>query len=102
MVVYGLSLLPMIRKLKQEFLDIFQPWYADNGAGMARIPHLLTFFGRLCSLGPKYGYFLERLKSILIVPPGRVELSAAATTTHGFKVTTGSRYLGGYIGKPSD
>ena len=102
MVVYGLSLLPLIWQLKRKFPDIFQPWYANNGAGMARILHLLAFFDRLCSLGLKHGYFPERSKSILIVPQDRVEHAVAVTATHRFKVTTRSRYLGGCISKLLD
>jgi hypothetical protein len=33
MVAYGLSLFPFIRQLKDEFPDVFQPWYADDAGG---------------------------------------------------------------------
>ena len=68
---------------------------------MARIPRLLSFFDRLCFLGSTFGYFPERSKSILIVPPTRVSHAKSAAATHGFQVTKGSRYIVGFIGKPS-
>jgi hypothetical protein len=33
MVAYGLSLLPLTCQLKDEFPDVFQPWYADDVRG---------------------------------------------------------------------
>ena len=34
MAAYGVGLLPLIRRLKQEFPNVKQPWYADDaGAG---------------------------------------------------------------------
>ena len=34
MMLYEISLLPMICQLKNEILDIFKPWYANDRAGM--------------------------------------------------------------------
>ena len=67
MIAYDISFIPMIRILQKEILDVFQPWYADDGADMVPIPRLLQFFDRFTVLGPKYGYFPEESKSILIV-----------------------------------
>jgi hypothetical protein len=33
MVAYGLSLLPLIYQLKDEFPEVFQSWYADDTGG---------------------------------------------------------------------
>ena len=73
----------------------FQPCYADDGAVMATIPRLLQFFDRLKVLGPRYAYFLEKSKSILINNPTDAKRTKELTATHSFNVTTGSRYLGG-------
>ena len=71
MILYRILLLPLNQQLKKEFPDIFQQWYADDGAEMALIPRILTFFDHLMELRPPYGYFQEKSKSILIVPLGR-------------------------------
>ena len=57
MFSYGILLLTLIPHFKWELLDVFQSWYSDDGARMARIPRLLEFFDRLCVLGAPFGYF---------------------------------------------
>ena len=69
MIAYGILLLLMIIILRKEFLDAFQPLYADDGAGLAPIPQLLLFYDRLTVIGPKYGYYPKASKSVLIVEP---------------------------------
>ncbi len=66
----------------------------------------LTISGQCCfeelqKIGPAYGYFPEPTKSILVVPPAMVELAKEYFHDHEFKITTGSRYLGGFIGSRS-
>ena len=56
MILYSILLLPPIRLLQKEFPDIFQPWYADDGAAIPPIARLLTFFDRHTELEPPYGY----------------------------------------------
>ena len=99
MITYAILLLPMIRILQKELLDIFQPWYADDGAGMAPIPSLLQFFDHLTVLGPKYGYFLEKSKLILIVESKEMVRAKELSGSYSFDVTTGTRYLGSFIGE---
>ena len=97
MIAYSISLLPMIQILCKEFPDVFQSWYADDGAGMAPISRRLLLYDRLTVIRPKYDYFLKASKSILIVEPKGVERAMALTKSLSFKVTTGLRYLGGFI-----
>ena len=99
MVAYSISFLLLIYQLKQKFPDVFQPWYADDGAGMTCIPRLLKFFDRLCVLGPPFGYYPEQSKSILIVQLDSQPHAAKIIAKHKFK-TTWSRYFGVFIGEP--
>ena len=48
--------------------------------------------------GPGRGYYTELSKSVLIVRPENLEAGKEFEAYHGFKVCTGARYLGGYIG----
>ena len=64
---------------------------------MAPIPCLLAFFDHLAELGPPYGYFPEKSKSILIFHLGRNKRTTKQTASHSFQVTNGVRYIGGYI-----
>ena len=58
-------------------------------------------FSLLLQNGPAW-YIPEPTKSILLVKPAMVECTKARFTYHRFKVVTGMRYLGGYIGDKSD
>jgi hypothetical protein len=92
---YGIGILPLIRRLKIEFPAVKQPWYADDAGAGGSFTDLQQFFLRLQEIGPAYGYFPEPSKSILIV---RIHNRTRARSTFdhlGFKVQTGSRYLGG-------
>ena len=101
MLVYGVSLLPLIRKLKREFRRIESPWYADDGAAAGKLQDILLFFRRLCELGPTYGYFPEENKSILIVrSKDTVKAENFRIGNDGnFKIKNGFRYLGSFIGE---
>ena len=68
---------------------------------MEQISRLMELFDRLCILGPHFGYFEERSKSILIVPPDENKYTEHTTTAYRLKITNRSRYLVGFIGKKS-
>lgn len=91
MIAYGLGLLPLIRQLKTEFLHAFQPWYADDSAVAAKFDVIQALYNRL--------YFAEPTKSILIVAEHNIEKAKEYFADLGFKIKTGSRYLGGFIGE---
>ena len=61
---------------------------------------ILTFFNRLCELGPDFGYFPEESKSKLIVRGKDLERVKTGLEKSKSKLTLtdGSRYLGGFIG----
>jgi hypothetical protein len=95
MVPYGIGILPLIRILKQVFPEAEQPWYADDaGAGGYFDP----IRRQLQEIGPNYGYFPEQSKSILIVSQHNLEAGRTTFADLDFKVTTGHRYLGGFLG----
>jgi hypothetical protein len=48
--------------------------------------------------GPSYGYFPEPTKSILITSPANKFEAELHFADLGFKVRTGHRYLGGFVG----
>ncbi len=102
MVGYGVGVLPLIRKLKAEFPTVSQPWYADDAGAGAKFTDILAFFKRLKELGPQYGYFPEASKSILVVRESNLEAAEKFFSSQQFRVTTGERYLGGYIGARED
>ena len=59
---------------------------------------LETYFDLLTRQGPGRGYYPEPSKGILIVHLDNLEAGKLFGARHGFKVCTGARYMGGYIG----
>eukprot|EP00731_Ephydatia_muelleri_P026576 Em0018g676a len=68
MLMYASSTLPLIKSLYNPS-TLVQNWYTDDSSCTAKLPHLLKWFQMLCELGPKYGYYPEPKKTILIVDP---------------------------------
>jgi hypothetical protein len=64
---YGIGISPWIRRLKFDFPEVKQPWYANDAGTGGSFTDLRTFFLRLKEIGLVYGYFPQLLKSILIV-----------------------------------
>eukprot|EP00978_Attheya_sp_CCMP212_P005533 scaffold12431_cov57-Attheya_sp.AAC.8 len=99
MMAYGLIMLPFIKQLKREHPNVSQPWYADDAGAGGKFTAIRKQFERLQELGPARGYFPELSKSILVVREANLAAAQVAFKDLGFKITTGSRYLGGFIGE---
>jgi hypothetical protein len=97
MFAYGVGILPLIGQLKAEFLEVEQPWYADD----KKNSEICLYFSRLLEIGLNFGYYPEPSKSILVVPQHSLEAAQALFANMNFKITTGSRYLGSFIGEDS-
>lgn len=102
MIGYGLLVLPLIRRLKKEIEEIKQVWHADDSSGAGRFAAIKKFYALLEKYGPSYGYFPEASKSILTVPEGSIDLAKAMFREEKFKMRTGARYLGSYVGSKKD
>ena len=101
MFLYGVGVLPLIRKLKVLHPDVIQPWYADDAAGAGRWQQLGLFYEDLLLYGPGFGYNPNPAKCKEVVRPSDVEAAELFFNTQrgwGFEIVTGTRYLGGYIG----
>ena len=96
MVLYEMSLLPLVRKLASH--GGLQVWYAENSANSADFDIIEAWYRALVELGPRYGYFPEASKSIFVLHPKHVEEAKEIFEFLGFKIVMGYRYLGGYIG----
>ena len=97
MQAYAVGNLPLFQKLKNSTHWI-QNWFADDGSCLGPLDNLIQWLRLLNNEGPRYGYYNEVNKNILIVAP---EFVTSATKTFGelgVKVVTGHRVLGGFIG----
>ena len=59
MVGYGLSMLPLIRYLKNQFQSADSPWHADDASAAGNLDKVKQFFHELCAIEPSFGYFPE-------------------------------------------
>ena len=63
MLFYGMALMPLIRKIRDNS-KYTQSFYADDGAACGDLNELAFWLQKVCHEGPKYGYFPEPSKSI--------------------------------------
>ena len=101
MFAYGVGILPMIRHLKSKFPNLHQSWYADDASAAGELVLIADYFRELMRMGPSFGYFPEPSKSILIVRSRTIQHAQSFLRTEGlsFKLKTGDRYLGGFVGE---
>ena len=102
MILYGISMLPLTQMLKTAAPISLQPWYANNAVAGGNLNKLKKVFKLLQSKGPERRYFLKPTKSILVVKPAMSERTKARFDHLECQVTTGTRYLGGFVGTPTD
>jgi hypothetical protein len=103
MALYGIALLPLADKLRQECGDVLQPWYADDAAMQGTAEAVSQCFQLLCKYGPMYGYYPEPAKSFAICPLATEATAQAIFTANDLPVSfvRGHRYVGGYAGSLS-
>jgi hypothetical protein len=56
-VAFGLGLMPLIRRLKEELPTVHQPWYADDAAAASSFSKIREFMNFLEKHGPSYSYW---------------------------------------------
>jgi hypothetical protein len=72
-----------------------QPWYADDAGAAGNFDSIRSHFIRLQQIGPTFGYF----EKYSCRAPENLEAAKLAFADLGFEVTTGHRYLGGFLGE---
>ena len=98
MVLYALALIPLAEELRAAVPTVMQPWYADDMAMAGRVDGIAACMTLLLKRDPDRGYYPEPAKSVLVVPAAEQTRAKAALEAFDFTYTSGSRYLGGYIG----
>ena len=66
MFFYGVSHLPLIRKLEDPN-NVLQSWYANDSAAIAKLKKLEIWLKNLIEEGHAFGYFPEPSKIFLVV-----------------------------------
>ena len=66
-IAYCIGVLPLIRVLRLDHPQVYQPWYADDAGARGKFRDIMAHFRDLQLKGPARGYFPEPTKSILVV-----------------------------------
>ena len=67
MPMYALATIPLIKKLEGNNKQV---WCADDSAGVGKLPDLRTWWDKLATEGPGYGYYANPSKTWLITKEG--------------------------------
>jgi hypothetical protein len=101
MVLYGVALLPLIKRLREKHPDVVQPWYADDAAMWGKARRNAKLLRLLVEEGPAAGYFPEPEKSWHICRKEDMPAARQAFEEEGFpdmQFSEGRRYVGGHVG----
>jgi hypothetical protein len=100
MSLYGVVLMPLASKMREEFPEALQPWYCNNaGAAGKALPNAQCLHF-LVKFGPPYGYFPKPGKSYYICKAEDEPTACQAFESFGLEINylRGQGYLGGFIG----
>jgi hypothetical protein len=91
MPFYALATLPLIRKLS--FSDLLQVWFADDASAAAALDSLKRWWDKLVNIGPKFGYYVNPIKSWLVVKEELREKAERIFNGLNLNITTSGRPL---------
>ena len=98
MAMYGLATIPLIRKLDSPCKQV---WYADDSAAFGSLEQLRSWWDRLTTEGPRFGYFANSSKTWLITKDQYLHNAANIFADSGVNITSHGRpYLGAPLGPP--
>jgi hypothetical protein len=98
MVLYGLALVSLARRLRQAAPAVIQLWYADDFTMVSESRAVAKVMDLLVALGPARGYYPEPTKSLLICHAGKQEKTLVNLERFHFASSHGHQYVGGFIG----
>lgn len=103
MAFYALATVPLLLHLRETCPSTSQGWYADDSSAADRLRALRAWWRELESVGPRYGYFTNSAKSMLLVKPGLMEDAGRIFGDTGIRLLEGGvQYLGSNIGEQTD
>ena len=99
MAMYGIAILPLIKKLN--VTETSQKWYTDDGNSAGELTKLRELFRVLQEDGPNYRYFINGPKCQLITKKNMMEEAKRVFHNTGVQIGLGARVLGSAIGDAS-
>ena len=101
MAICALGIRPLIDNLGEavDHEKCKQSWYADDSSVGGQLTDMKTMWDQLCTMGPKYGYYPQASKTILIVKERFEAKAKAIFGKSGIKISTrGERHMGAMVG----
>ena len=97
MAMYALGILPLISAVSTA--GSTQTWYADDATAGGHLTHLRKWWDQLIAKGPAFGYFVNNLKTWLIVKEEHLTTAEDTFKDTGVCITcSGRRHLGAALG----
>ena len=96
MAMYGLAVIPLIKKLAGQAKQV---WFADDATGGGKLQQLRWWWDKLNEIGPAFGYFPNAIKTWLVAKDSRLVQANELFKDTNVQITTeGHRLLGAPIG----
>ena len=96
---YSINTVILINYLREKLPDVTQVWLADDAGSTSKIRALFLWYQALITEGKKYGYFVNGLKSWLILKSSSLSEEAQDVFQESVNITIdGKRHLGAVIG----
>ena len=105
MVLYGITLVPLLEKFRVKDPGLLSPFYADDAAFDGSELRSAQLIKLLMKRGTSRGYFPEPAKSQFISDtPGQEDAAKGGFTKEGlfFNFVSGNIYLGAYLGMQAE
>ena len=96
MAMYGLATIPLIQKVNDLCKQV---WYADDSAVFGSLEHLRSWWDRLTTEAPRFGYFANPSKTWLVTKDRHIHNAAKIFAGCVVNITSHGRpYLGAPLG----
>ncbi len=89
MPFYAIATVPLIKKLDNN--NVHQVWYADAASGVGKLADLRSWWDKISTLGPGYGYHANASKTWLITKNDYFQATAEVFAGTGVKITKEGR-----------
>ena len=101
MALYALGIRPLSDNLGEvvDHEKCKQSWFAEDSSAGGQLTEMKTWWDQLCIVGPKYGYYPQASKTILIVKERFEGKAKAIFGKRWIEISTrGERHMGAVVG----
>ena len=95
--LYALAMLPLIQRVDPDS-SVIQTWFADDATATGKLENLREWWSALVTLGPKYGYHVNPMKTHLITKQHLQRAEAVFGDTQIRISSEGGPHLGAALG----